>query len=132
MLKTRTTATKEETRRAWSAQPVGLRRKAVPNVPRAVRGRTVLGVKIALLVMPEIAPTRMLPNAVNVHWAKQHRLKVPRRVKNVTPVDLAVVMVNVRHVQKVFTKTPKVKQNVRGVKLEKHTPMPKPNVVGVI
>ena len=53
-------------------------------------------------------------------------------VKSVTPVDLVVVMVNVRHVQKVFTKTPKVKQNVRGVKLEKHTPMPKPNVVGVI
>ena len=123
---------KEETVVALNARLGGLPKTAVLNVPRAVRGRTVLGVKIALLVMPEMAPTGMRPNAVNVHWAKQHRSKVPRRVKSVTPVDLVVVMVNAQHVQPVFTKTPKVKQNARGVKLEKHTPMPKPNVVGVI
>ena len=47
VLKTRITAAKDEMRRVWSVQQVRLRRKAVPNVSCAVRGRLVLGAKIA-------------------------------------------------------------------------------------
>ena len=75
VLKTRITATKEETRRASIAQPVGLRRKAVPNVPRAVRVDLAVGAKIVHWVMPEQETTMMQRNVNNVNWVKQQRLK---------------------------------------------------------
>ena len=56
---------KEETVVALNARLDGLPITAVLNVPRAVQARTVLGVKIALLVMPEKETTMMRPSANN-------------------------------------------------------------------
>jgi hypothetical protein len=74
VLKTRITAAKDEMRRAWSVQQVGLRRAlAVPNAKRAVRERLALGVEIARLGTPEHETTKILLNVNNVNGVKRPR-----------------------------------------------------------
>ena len=84
VLKTGTTAEKEEIRRALVVQQVGLRRKAVPNVPRAVRVRLALGVKSVHRVLPDKETTMMRRNANNAKRVKQQRqrMQVLHRAKH--------------------------------------------------
>ena len=116
VLKTRTTAKKEEIRRALVVQQVGLRRKAVPNVPRAVRVDLAVGAKIVHWVMPEQETTMMQRNVNNVNWVKQQRLKGQLIVMLAMLENLVKPKVFVRNARRVFIKTTKVKTNVSNAK----------------
>jgi hypothetical protein len=129
VLKTRTTAEKKEIRRALVVQQVGLRRKAVPNVPRAVRVDLAVGVKIVHWVMPEQETTIMQRNVNNVRWVKQPRLKVPLNVMLVIRDNLDTPMVIVPPVRLVSIKPTEVKQNAPNATLENYMSMPKQPVV---
>ena len=111
MLKTRTTAKKEEIRRALVVQQVGLRRKAVPNVPRAVRVDLAVGAKIVHWVMPEQETTMMQRNVNNVNWVKRQRLKGQLIVMLAMLGHLVKPTVFVPIARRVSTKTTKVQQN---------------------
>ena len=99
MLKTRTTAIKKETRRALVVQQVGLRRKAVPNAKRVVRGRLVLGVKIACRGNT-VRVTSMLLAAHNAPLDLVKVIQVKRRAQNAVLVNSTMRMVpsSVKHV----------------------------------
>ena len=72
---------KKETPVAQLAPQVGRPKTAVKNVPRAVRGRSVMVAKIAHWDLQDKEMTLMQHNADNVNWVKQRRLKVrPRAV----------------------------------------------------
>jgi len=79
--KIRITATKEETALASIVPRGGRPPAAVPNAKRAVRGHSVMVVKIAHWGLQEKEMTLMRRNADNVNWVKQRRWKVqPRAV----------------------------------------------------
>jgi hypothetical protein len=111
VLKTRITAAKEETLRVSIAPSGGRPKAAVPNVSRAGRGGLVLDAKFARWVLPETATTKMPPNANNVHWGKQQRLKVPRLVINVILVNLATQRAFAKIARLGFIKIPKERKH---------------------
>jgi len=118
-----------ETVLALVARQVGRPVTAVLNVLRVVRGRLVLGVKIVHWVMPEKETTMMRPNANNVNWVKQQRLKVQLNVTLAMLEHLAKPKVFVRNARMVFTKTTNRKQNAWNATLEKHTSITKQHAV---
>ena len=111
MLKTRITAKKEEIRRALVVQQVGLRRKAVPNAKRVVRGRLALGVKSVHRVLPEKETTMMRRNANTAKRVKQQQWKVPLNAMLVKLVRLAATKVFAKHARLGSIKIPKDKRN---------------------
>ena len=131
MLKTRTTAIKKEIRRALVVQQVGLRRKAVPNAKRVVRGRLVMGVKIVHWVLPETEATTMQRNVNNVNWVKQQRVKVPLNAMLVMLEHLAKPKVSVQHARLASIKTTKAKMNASNAHWESRTSTPKQHAVVV-
>ena len=81
VLKTRITATKEETALASIVPLDGRPKMAVQNAKRAVRERSVRVAKIARWGLQEKEMTLMRRNADNVNWVKQRRWKAwPRAV----------------------------------------------------
>ena len=92
MLKTRTTAIKEEIRRVLVVQQVGRRRKAVPNAKRVVRGRLVLGVKIACRGNT-VRVTWVLLSVHNAPLALVKTIQDRRRAYHVAPADSPMSLV---------------------------------------
>ena len=125
VLKTRITAAKDEMRRVWSVQQVRLRRKAVPNVSCAVRGRLVLGAKIARVGTPEHEATTILLNVNNVSGVKRPRCKVRQNAILAMLEHLAKPKVFVQNARMVFIKTTKREQNVSNATMENCTSIPK-------
>ena len=89
---------------------VNIPSKVVLNVPRVVRVRLALGVKIVHRAMPEKEATMIRLNVNNVNWVKQ-RLKVLLNVILAMLEHLAKPKVFVQHAQLGFIKIPKVKKN---------------------
>ena len=89
------------------------------NVKRAVRVHLAMAVKVALWALLEKAMTLMLPNANNVHWVKQQRLKVPLIVTLAMLEDMAKPKVSVHHARLAFIKTTKVKMSASNAHWEK-------------
>jgi hypothetical protein len=122
---------REETAVASTAQLVGRRKTAVPNVSRAVPVRLALGVQIALWVLPEQETTMMRHNVNNAIWAKQPRLKVPLNAMIVMLEHLAKPKVSVQHARLASIKTTKAKMNASNAHWESRTSTPKQHAVVV-
>ena len=125
----RTLVKRAETVLASIVQQVGRPETAVLNVLRVMRVRLALGVQSVHWVFSEKETTMMRPNANNVNWVKQQRLKVRRLVILVTLVNLAVATVFVLPAPLVFIKTTKRKQNAWNANLENLTSVPKQHAV---
>ena len=120
---------KEETAVALIVPLVGRPTTAVRNVSRAVRVHLASGVKSVHWALPEKELIVILPNANNVDWVTQQRLKVLLIVILVMLEHLAKPKVFVWNARMVFIKTTKGAQNVSNATLENCTSIPQQHVV---